>query len=234
MLLCSYATMKALLRWIKRLVFWMLVLHLGYLLYCKWFFPPLTITQFNSLLQGDGLRRDYVPLERISPSARLAVIAAEDQLFATHAGFDWKSIRLAWQVNEKKGKTVRGASTITQQVAKNVFLWQGRSWLRKGLEVYFTAWIELLYSKQRILELYLNVIEMGRGIYGIECAAQTYFGKPAVALNDREAAMIASSLPNPKRYTVKPTSRWVERRHGWVLRQMRQLRGDADVEALLR
>ncbi|MCS6916629.1 MAG: monofunctional biosynthetic peptidoglycan transglycosylase [Chitinophagales bacterium] len=220
-------------RLFRRLVLALIAVHLAYLLYCRWFFPPITLTQLHSLLSGQGLRRDYVPLERINPQARLAVIAAEDQKFATHKGFDWASIREAWAVNERKGRTVRGASTITQQVAKNVFLWQGRSWLRKGLEGYFTLWLELLYSKRRILELYLNVIEMGKGIYGIECAAQVFFGKSAAQLTEREAAMIAASLPNPKLYTVKPTSRWVQRRHVWVMRQMRQLRGQPELEQLL-
>ncbi|MCS6990272.1 MAG: monofunctional biosynthetic peptidoglycan transglycosylase [Chitinophagales bacterium] len=226
--------MKRLWRLLLRLVLVVLGLHLAYLLYCKWFFPPITITQLNSLLAGEGLCRDYVRIGDISPAARLAIIAAEDQTFASHVGFDWESIRKAWAINQRKGKTVRGASTITQQVAKNVFLWQGRSWLRKALEAYFTACIELLYSKKRILELYLNVIEMGKGIYGIECAAQHFFDKPASRLTEKEAAMIAASLPNPKRYTVRPTSRWVERRHVWVMRQMQQLRGNPELEELLK
>ena len=136
--------------------------------------------------------------------------------------------------NEKHPSRVRGASTISQQVAKNVFLWQGRSWFRKGLEVYFTFMIELLYSKERILELYLNVIEMGKGIYGIESASRVYFSKAAAKLTRTESAMIAACLPNPKLYKVKPMGRWVAKRHTWILKQMNQLEGDAEIQLLLK
>ena len=133
-----------------------------------------------------------------------------------------------------RGKKIRGASTISQQVAKNVFLWQGRSWFRKGLEVYFTFMIELVWSKQRILEVYLNEAQMGKGIFGIEAAAKKYFKKPASRLTRTEAAMIAASLPNPVRYTVKPVSTYVSRKYPWVLRQMNNLDGDPDVMAIIR
>lgn len=221
-------------RWTKRIFIFIFIFHFVYLLYCKWFFPPLTFTQLGSLFNGEGLKRDYVSMENISPNARLAVIAAEDQLFAEHNGFDWKSIDKAIKWNEKHPNRIRGASTISQQVAKNVFLWQGGSWFRKGLEVYFTFMIEGLYSKQRILELYLNVIEMGKGIYGIECAAQQYFNKPAKKLSVNESAIIAACLPNPVRYTVKPQSRWVARRYPWIVRQMGQLREEEDIIPLLK
>jgi monofunctional biosynthetic peptidoglycan transglycosylase len=164
----------------------------------------------------------------------LAVMAAEDQLFPDHNGFDWKSIEKAMAYNKRKPGRVRGASTISQQVAKNVFLWQGRSWVRKGLEVYFTFMIETLYSKKRILELYLNVAEMGKGVFGVEAASQLYFGKPAAKLTRAEAAKIAAVLPNPKKYTIKPLSSYVSRRSGWVLRQMNNLEGDPDVQLLLK
>jgi monofunctional biosynthetic peptidoglycan transglycosylase len=171
----------------------------------------------------------------MSTAAKLAVIAAEDQLFPDHNGFDIKGIERALAFNKKKkGKKIRGASTISQQVAKNVFLWQGRSWFRKGLEVYFTFLIELVWSKQRILEVYLNEAEMGKGIFGIEAAAKKYFKKPASRLTRTEAAMIAASLPNPVRYTVKPVSTYVSRKYPWVLRQMNNLDGDPDIMAIIR
>ena len=150
-------------RFIKRLFIVLFFLQLFYILILKWINPPITITQLASWVSGDGLKRDYVGMKEISPYPKLAVIAAEDQLFPDHNGFDWKSIEKAMAHNEKNPKKVKGASTISQQVAKNVFLWQGRSWLRKGLEVYFTFMIELIWGKKRILEMYLNVSEMGKG-----------------------------------------------------------------------
>jgi monofunctional biosynthetic peptidoglycan transglycosylase len=166
-------------------------------------------------------------------SAKFAVIASEDQLFADHSGFDWKSIEKAMAYNKKKPNRIRGASTISQQVAKNVFLWQGRSYIRKGLEMYFTFMIELIWGKERILEMYLNVSEMGKGIFGIEAAAQSIFRKPASRLTRQECAMIAASLPNPVIFTVKPASRFVLKRYPWVLRQMSVLERDPDVVAIL-
>ena len=152
------------------------------------------------------MKRDYVTDKSISYNAKLAVIASEDQLYADHSGFDWKSIKKAMKYNEKKPGRVRGASTISQQVAKNVFLWQGRSWIRKGLETYFTFMIELIWGKKRVLEMYLNVSEMGEGVFGVERAANIYFNKSASKLSRQEAALIAACLPNPKRYKVKPAS----------------------------
>jgi monofunctional biosynthetic peptidoglycan transglycosylase len=160
-------------------------------------------------------------------------MASEDQLFPDHDGFDFNSIKKAMAYNEKKPGRVRGASTISQQVAKNVFLWQGRSWIRKGLEVYFTFMIELFWSKKRILDMYLNITEMGKGIFGIEAAAQAYFKKPAKNLTRSEAAMIAACLPNPKVYSVKPPSRYVSVRSRWILWQMSHLDSDAEVRQIL-
>lgn len=219
--------------WIKRLVLALFISHLLYLVALKWMDPPITLTQMGSLFGGEGLKRDYVDGDAISPNMKLAVMASEDQGFPDHGGFDWKSIDRAMKHNEKKPQKVRGASTISQQTAKNVFLWQGRSWVRKGLEVYFTKMIEWTWGKDRILEVYLNVIEMGPGIYGAEAAAHTYFNKPAASLTRREAALIAACLPNPKKYTVKPLSPYVSKRSGWVLRQMNNLDGDAEVQKLL-
>lgn len=219
-------------RIIKRTLIFLFIFQLLYIFILKWVDPPITITQLVSVFKGDGLARDYVSINEISSNARLAVISSEDQLFPDHDGFDFKSIEKAMKHNQKS-KSLRGASTISQQVAKNVFLWQGRSYIRKGLEVYFTFMIELVWGKKRILEVYLNVSEMGRGVYGIEAAAQKNFGKSARKLTRAEAAMIAASLPNPKIYTVKPLSRHVASRSGWILIQMRNLEKDPDVLPLL-
>ena len=194
---------------------------------------PITITQINSIINRDGFNRSHVNLNEISIHGKLAVIASEDQLFPDHNGFDIKSIKKALAYNKRKPGRVRGASTISQQVAKNVFLWQGRSWVRKGLEVYFTFMIELIWGKQRILEMYLNEAEMGKGIFGIEAASQKYFNHSAKKLTKVESAMIASSLPNPIRYTVKPPSRYVSRKYPWVMRQMNNLGGDPDVQQII-
>ena len=172
-------------------------------------------------------------LKEMSPHASLAVMAAEDQLFPDHNGFDIKSIKKALDSNKKKTSRIRGASTISQQVAKNVFLWQGRSWLRKGMEVYFTFMIEMIWGKKRILEVYLNVAEMGKGIFGIEAAAQKYFKKPAKKLTRTESAKIAACLPNPKKYSVNPASNYILKRYPWVLAQMDNLRDDPDIERLI-
>lgn len=220
-------------RIIKRTLIFLFIFHLFYILLLKWVDPPITITQLVSFVTGDGLKRDYVSMNEISPYAKLAVISSEDQLFPDHSGFDWKSIEKARSYNKKKPNRIRGASTISQQVAKNVFLWQGRSYFRKGLEVYFTFMIELIWGKKRILELYLNISEMGKGVYGIEAAAQKYFNKPALKLTRSEAAMIAACLPNPKEFTVKPISRHVAGKYPWILIQMINLQDDPDIQILL-
>jgi monofunctional biosynthetic peptidoglycan transglycosylase len=219
-------------RWIKRIFLFLFFLHLFYILILKWVNPPVTLTQLSSLFHGYGLKRNYVSMNAISPYAKLAVIASEDQLFPDHDGFDFKSIEKAMKHNQKS-KSLHGASTISQQVAKNVFLWQGRSWLRKGLEVYFTFMIEKIWGKKRILEVYMNVAEMGDGIFGIEKASQKYFTKSAANLSRQEAAMIAACLPNPRRYSVKPVSRYVSVRSGWILRQMNNLQADPDIQKIV-
>ena len=223
------------LRIIKKIFVFLLISHLAYIVLIRFVDPPITVTQITSIIEGNGFKRMHLSLDEMSKAAKLAVIASEDQLFPDHNGFDIKGIKKALAFNKKKkGKKIRGASTISQQVAKNVFLWQGRSWFRKGLEVYFTFMIELIWSKQRILEVYLNEAEMGRGIFGIEAAAKKYFKKPASRLTRTEAAMIAASLPNPVRYTVKPISTYVSRKYPWVLRQMNNLDGDPDIMAIIR
>lgn len=219
--------------YLKRILLFLLVSHLVYLVLLKWVNPPVTLTQLGSFFSGNGLRRDYVSWDELSPYARLAVISAEDQRFPDHNGFDWKSIQKAMDHNEKKPRRIKGASTISQQVAKNVFLWQGRSWVRKGLEVYFTFMIELIWGKKRILEVYLNVAETGKGIFGFEAASKIYFRKPAAKLTRSEAAMLAASLPNPKLYTVKPLSSFVASKYPWILGQMNNLQSDPDIKPFL-
>ena len=216
----------------KRVVIFLFFLHLFYLLLLKWVFPPVTLTQLDSWVHGNGLRRSYVSMKDISPYAKLAVISSEDQLFPDHDGFDFKSIEKAMKHNQKS-KSLHGASTISQQVAKNVFLWQGRSWIRKALEVYFTFMIELIWGKKRILEMYLNVSEMGKGVFGIEAASRYYYNKPARTLTRLEAAKIAACLPNPKLYTIHPLSPHVATRSSWVVGQMGVLQDDPDIEKLL-
>ena len=221
-------------RSVKRFFLFLFIAHLLYIVALKWINPPLTLTQIGSLISGDGLKRDYVDGDEISKNLKLAVIASEDQIFPDHSGFDWKNIKKAMEYNKRKPGRVRGGSTISQQTAKNVFLWQGRDWVRKGLELYFTKMIEWIWGKERILEMYLNVIEMGRGIYGAEAAAQAYFGKPARNLTRREAAMIAACLPNPKKYSVKPPSPYISGRSGWIQGQMGFLERDPDVQAVVK
>ena len=165
------------------------------------------------------LRHHWVPIEEMSPHLPVAVMASEDQRFLEHHGFDFKEIDNALK-ERSEGKRQRGASTISQQTAKNVFLWNGGSWFRKGLEAYFTALIELMWSKERIMEVYLNSIEMGDGIYGAEAVSQLHFGYPATELTKANCALIAATLPNPLKYSSKDPSSYVLRRQTWVLRQM--------------
>lgn len=202
--------------------------------------PPITITQIGNSFSY-GLHRDYVGWNEISYNVKLAAIASEDQAFLDHSGFDWDAIEKSLKP-KKKGKKTKiplggGASTLTQQVAKNVFLWQGGGitrYIRKVPEMYFTKMIEWLWGKKRILEVYLNVIEMGPGIFGIEAAAQKYFGKSAKNLTRSEAAMIIACLPNPKRFTVKPISTRVAWRYPQILREMNNIEDDEDILALIK
>lgn len=165
------------------------------------------------------LKHDWVSIDKISKNLQLAVICSEDQNFFSHNGFDLKAIEKAYE-NNKRGKRIKGASTISQQSAKNVFLWPERSWLRKGLEAYFTFLIELMWSKERILEVYLNSIEMGDGIYGAEEAAQFWFKKPASKLSQYEASAIAAILPNPRKYKANPASEFIQSRKNWIVNQI--------------
>ena len=219
-------------KWIKRIFLFMFFTQLIYILILKWVNPPITLTQLASLFTGNGLRRDYVSMDNISPYAKLAVIAHEDQLFPDHDGFDFKSIEKAMKHNQKS-KSLHGASTISQQVAKNVFLWQGRSWFRKALAVYFTFMIETIWGKKRILQMYLNVSEMGKGVFGIEAAALYHFKKHAKNLNRNESALIASCLPNPKVWTIKPMYSKVADKYPWTLNQMHHLQDDPEIIKLI-
>jgi monofunctional biosynthetic peptidoglycan transglycosylase len=199
------------------------------------FLPPPT-TAFMLEARLDALihaehdyrtRYQWVPLEAISPHAALAVIASEDQQFPFHFGFDLRSIREAVRAHERGGRKLRGASTISQQVAKNLFLWSGHSFVRKGLEAVFTLLIEASWPKERILEMYLNIAEFGRGIYGVEAAARSYFHKDAAHLSSTESALLAVVLPNPRLMRVEAPSRYVLAQRDWILRQMANLGGPA-------
>jgi monofunctional glycosyltransferase len=173
----------------------------------------------------------WVSFDKIAPAMSAAVIASEDQNFPQHFGFDWKAIQKALDHNGRSTRT-KGASTLTQQTAKNLFLWSRRSWVRKGFEAYFTLLIESLWNKRRTLETYLNIVEFGDGVYGVEAAAQRYFGKPASKLNASEAALLAAVLPNPRRYSVKSPGPYVRERQQWILEQMEQLGGASMVKSI--
>jgi monofunctional biosynthetic peptidoglycan transglycosylase len=214
-------------KWLIKVTFFFLGSTLFFVILYRFVPVPITPLMLIKTFEQMGeeqdwqFKKDWVPLEKISPNFPLAVVAAEDQLFLEHNGFDLKAIEKAMEYNEKKkGKKMKGASTISQQTAKNAFLWPGRSWIRKGLEVYFTFLIEIFWSKERIMEVYLNIIEMGRGIYGAEAAAQFYYNKPAEKLNGSQCAAIAAVLPNPVKWNpVKPTS-YTTKKQRWILKQM--------------
>lgn len=227
-------------KWTKRIVLWLFVSSLLYIIICRWVMPPITITQVANSFSY-GLKRDYVRWDDISYNVKLAAVASEDQAFPDHGGFDWDAIEKSLKPKKKNKKTKiplgGGASTITQQTAKNVFLWQGggvTKYIRKVPEIYFTKMIEWIWGKKRILEVYLNVVEMGPGVFGIEAAAQKYFGKSAKSLSRAEAAQIIASLPNPKRFTVKPLSGRVAWRYPWIMRQMANIEDDEDLQAIIR
>lgn len=186
--------------------------------------------QIGAWLQGDFgyvAHSDWVSMDEISPWMGLAVIAAEDQTFPDHWGFDVAAIEKALSHNERNENRIRGASTLSQQTVKNLFLWDGRSWLRKGLEAGLTVGVETVWSKKRILTVYLNIAEFGDGVFGVEAAAQRYFGKPASRLTPSEAALLAAVLPNPLRFKAAAPSGYVRSRQAWILRQMRQLGGES-------
>jgi monofunctional biosynthetic peptidoglycan transglycosylase len=197
----------------------------------RWINPPFTafmaeaqIAAWTSRDSNYVFRHSWVDLDRISPNLPLAVVASEDQKFPEHWGFDVAAIEKAYALNQHSHK-VRGASTISQQVAKNLFLWSGRSYFRKGLEAYFTLLIERLWPKRRILEVYLNIAEFGYGTYGAEAAAQRFFHRPAARLTRGDSAVLAAVLPNPERLLAAAPSRYVQQRREWILGQMQALGG---------
>lgn len=206
-----------------KIVLWFLFLSVFVVLLYRWipiyYTPLMAIRSIENNFKVET-KHQWVPIEQIASSLQLAVICSEDQNFLTHNGFDLEAIEKAYK-NNKAGKRLKGASTISQQTAKNVFLWPQRSWLRKGLELYFTFLIETIWSKERILEVYLNSIEMGNGVYGAEAAATHWYGKTSKKLTQQEAASIAIILPNPRKYNPKKRTNYLEKRKQWVLLQMR-------------
>lgn len=204
---------------------WLLAIPIIAVIIFKWVPVPATplmvIRYFEQKEAGKETvwKHDWVSIDKISKNLQLAVICSEDQNFLKHNGFDMKAIEKALDYNQK-GKKVRGGSTISQQTAKNVFLWPHRSWLRKGMEAYATFFIELIWSKERIIEVYLNSIEMGNGIYGAEAASQYWFKKPAAKLTKSEAAAIAAILPRPLKYKANPPTVYIANRKLWIMKQM--------------
>jgi monofunctional glycosyltransferase len=203
----------------------------------KWVDPPITSFMIRDKLDAlrkkekITLRREWADINNISPSAQIAVIAAEDQNFSDHHGFDFEAIEKAIKHNQRS-RRIRGASTISQQVAKNLFLWPGRSFMRKGLEAYFTTVIELLWSKKRILEVYLNTVELGKHTFGVEAASKLYFNTSAKRLTSEQAALLAAILPDPHHFSAHDPSPYIMSRKYWVLRQMELLGGSEYLKGL--
>jgi len=191
----------------------------------QWINPPVTSFILQAEFSTDApreIKQEWVSWDEISPNMPIAVVASEDQNFPTHFGFDFESINKALS---KKSRRLRGASTITQQVVKNIYLWSGRSFIRKGIEAYLTLFVESFWSKQRILEVYLNIAEFGRGIYGVEAASRAFFNKPAAKLTPYQSALLAAVLPSPKRMSAKNPSSYLVRRAEWIMKQVKQLDG---------
>jgi monofunctional glycosyltransferase len=231
--------MVRLLKWIALAILACVVLSVVVVVALRWVDPPTSAfmleTRLNALSEGDRTYRtdyEWVSLEHISPHAAIAVVASEDQQFPFHAGFDLNSIRESVRASEKGKKKLRGASTISQQVAKNLFLWNGYSFVRKGLEAWLTVLMELTWPKERILEVYLNIAQFGKGIYGVEAAATRFFHKPAARLTSSEAATLAAVLPNPIKMHADRPSAYVTERREQILGQMRALGGASYLQAL--
>jgi len=222
-------------RIIKKIVMYFLAISLLLVIVFKWAPVPITplmvVRSVEQKANGKELvlEKDWESIDNISNNLQLAVVCTEDQNFLTHNGFDFTAIKKAMAENKWK-KRKRGASTISQQTAKNLFLWQGRSWFRKGLEVYFTFLIEVFWSKERIMEVYLNIIEMGDGIYGAEAASQHYFHKSAANLSNQQAAALAAILPNPRKFSATNPSRYTQKRQRFAMRQMRYWGGKLDYD----
>lgn len=216
---------KQIVFWVPRILLGFLAITLFWVISLRFINPPVTYLMIKRGFEwrdhgkGFKIEKKWLKYEDISDNIKRAAIAGEDAFFLTHGGFDTKAIQKAI-VRNRTGGALRGGSTISQQVAKNVFLWPNRSWLRKGLEAYFTVLIEILWSKKRILEVYLNVIEMGQGVYGAEAAAQYYFNKSAKSLTRKEAALIIAILPNPRKWDAKRPSAYVNRRANSIVRYL--------------
>ncbi len=219
---------RKILKWLKRIVIYFFALSILSVIFFRFVPVPFTFLMiqrcFIQAFHGEKIKmkKDWVSLDEMSPNIVYAVVAAEDQNFTHHFGFDFDAIKRAQKLN-KKGKRIRGASTITMQTAKNVFLWPGRTYIRKGFEAYFTLLLEVFWSKERIVEVYLNVAEMGNGIYGVEAASMTYYGKHASKLTKSQAAMIATILPNPRKRNPSKPSGYMLKRQGWTLKQMNRI-----------
>lgn len=224
--------------WLWRLPLLLVALSVLQVLVLRFVDPPfsafMAARQLQAWGEGDGRFRvayDWRDLDAIAPSLPLALVAAEDQNFAAHDGFDFKAIEKA-RDNNARGRKVRGASTISQQLAKNLFLWSGRSWLRKGIEAWYTVLLETLWPKQRILEVYVNVVEFGDGVYGAQAAARTFWRKDASRLGSRESARLAAVLPNPKKYDAAHPGPYVQRRAQWIERNIGRIGGNAYLRQL--
>ena len=221
--------LKTVFRFIGKIILWFLGLSILSVVIFKFVsipFTPLMLSRtIDHVMAGEPMKfsHDWEPIENISKNLQKAVIASEDGNFLEHNGFDFDAIQKAFESNQK-GKKLKGGSTISQQVAKNVFLWQGRSYIRKGFEAYFTVLIEAIWSKERIMEVYLNSIEMGNDVYGAEAAAQHWYGKSAANLSVNEAAGIAAILPNPRKFKAKNSSSYIERRKGRIAKIMRYIK----------
>jgi len=225
--------MKRLRRWLLWSVAAFLFISIIPIIVLRWVPPPTSAVMLSRAL-SEGEQQDYqwVALERISPDAALAVVASEDQKFPTHRGFDLDAIKDAVE-QHAQGERLRGASTLTQQVARNLFLWQGRSFLRKGLEAWLTLLLELCWSKERILEVYLNIAETGKRTFGVQAASLKFFSRPASAVSREQAALLAAVLPNPLRFQAARPSAYVIGRRNEILRQMTQLGGRAYLKGIL-
>lgn len=226
-------------RWTWKFAMWFFIISIASVILFRWVPVPVTPLMLKRCVEQKWagkdmkLKKDWVPLENISPHLQLAVVCSEDQNFIKHFGFDVGAIEKAMDENKRRKKK-RGASTISQQTAKNVFLWDGGGWIRKGFEVYFTFLIEVFWSKERIMEVYLNVIEMGDGVYGAEAAAHEFFKKSATKLSKEQCALLAAVLPNPLYYSAKKPSSYVLRRQAWVLHQMYLWGGELHYEEPVR
>ncbi|WP_268798464.1 monofunctional biosynthetic peptidoglycan transglycosylase [Pseudomonas huanghezhanensis] len=223
--------LRLLLQRVVKVLLWFAAASVVLVLILRWVPPPFTALmverKVESWFNGQpiDLQRDWEPWDKISDDLKIAVIAGEDQKFAEHWGFDIDAIQAALAHNERGG-SIRGASTLSQQVSKNLFLWSGRSYLRKGLEAWFTGLIEILWSKQRILEVYVNSVEWDDGVFGAQAAAQHHFNVNASQLSTQQASYLAAVLPNPREWSASRPSSYVSRRAGWIRQQMRQLGGD--------